>query len=82
MGEVLYFPCTNKTIMTVAEAIEILKTLPPDFKLMIEDVSDSGWREEIEVTEIRIEPNWDSSAYNNWNNKMPMTSATHCVTFY
>ena len=24
MGEVLYFPCTNKTIMTVAEAIEIL----------------------------------------------------------
>ena len=82
MGEVLYFPCTNKTNMTVAEAIEILKTLPPDFKLMIEDVSDSGWREEIEVTEIRIEPNWESSAYNNWNNKMPMTSATHCVTFY
>ena len=51
--------------MTVAEAIEIFKTLPPDFKLMIEDVSDSGWREEIEVTEIRIEPIWDSSAYNN-----------------
>lgn len=55
--------------MTVAEAIEIFKTLPPDFKLMIEEVSDSGWREGVEVTEIRIEPNWD-------------TSATHCVTFY
>lgn len=68
--------------MTVAEAIEILKTLPPDFKLMKEEVSDSGWREEIEVTEIRIEPNWDSSAYRNWDNNSPMTSATHCVTFY
>ena len=68
--------------MTVAEAIEILKTLPPYFKLMIEEVSDSGWREEIEVTEIRIEPNWESSAYRDWDRKSPMTSATHCVTFY
>lgn len=78
----LYFPRNKKPIMTVAEAIEILKTLPPDFKLMIEEVSDSGWREEIEVTEIRIEPNWESSAYRDWDRNSPMTSATHCVTFY
>lgn len=68
--------------MTVAEAIEILKTLPPDFKLMIEDVSDSGWREEIEVTEIRIEPNWDSSAYRGWDRNSPMTPDTHYVSVY
>ena len=68
--------------MTVAEAIEILKALPPDFKLMIEEVSDSGWREDIEVTEIRIIPNWESSAYRNWDKNSPMTPDTHCVTFY
>ena len=78
----IYFPRNKKAIMTVAEAIEILKTLPPDFKLMKEEVSDSGWREEIEVTEIRIEPNWESSAYRDWDRKSPMTSATNCVTFY
>lgn len=78
----LYYPGNKKPIMTVAEAIEILKTLPPDFKLMIENVSDSGWREEIEVTEISIEPNWESSAYHDWDRNSPMTPATHCVTFY
>ena len=78
----IYSPRNKKPIMTVAEAIEILKTLPPNFKLMIEDVSDSGWREEIEVTEIRIEPNWESSAYRDWDRNSPMTPATHCVTFY
>lgn len=68
--------------MTVAEAIEILKTLPPDFKMMIEEVSDSGWREDVEVTEIRVVPNWESSAYRNWDKNSPMTPDTHCVTFY
>lgn len=68
--------------MTVAEAIEILKTLPPNFKLIIEEVSDSGWREDVEVTEIRVVPNWESSAYRNWDKNSPMTPDTHCVTFY
>lgn len=68
--------------MTVVEAIEILKTLPPDFKLMIEEVSDSGWREDVEVTEIRVVPNWESFAYRNWDKNSPMTPDTHCVTFY
>ena len=67
--------------MTVAEAIEILKTLPPDFILMREEVSDSGWREDVEIEEIEITPIWESSAYFNWNSNMPMTSKTHCVTF-
>ena len=78
----LYSPRNKKPNMTVAEAIEILKTLPPDFKLTIEEVSDSGWREDVEVTEIRVVPNWESSAYRNWDKNSPMTPDTHRVTFY
>lgn len=67
--------------MTVAEAIEELKKLPPNLKLMMEYVSDCGWREDVEVTEIVIEPNWDSSAYRDWDRKSPITPDTHYVTF-
>ena len=67
--------------MTVAEAIKILKKLPPDFILMREEVSDSGWREDVEVESIEITPIYESYDYRQWNRTKPMTSKTHCVTF-
>ena len=67
--------------MTVAEAIEILKTFPPDFILMREDVSDSGWREDVEIEEVEITPIWESDDYRYWDRTKPMTPKTHCVTF-
>lgn len=67
--------------MTVAEAIEILKTLPPDFILMREDVSDSGWREDVEIENIEITPIWEGDDYRCWDRTKPMTNKTHCVTF-
>lgn len=78
----LNFPRNNiSDTMTVAEAIEILKTLPPDFILMREEVSDSGWREDVEIENIEITPNWESYDYHCWDRTKPMTSKTHCVTF-
>ena len=67
--------------MTVAEAIEILKKLPSDFILMREEVSDSGWREDVEIESIEITPIYDSYEYRYWNRTKPMTSKTHCITF-
>lgn len=67
--------------MTVTEAIKILKKLPPDFILMREEVSDSGWCEDVEIESIEITPIYHSYDYRYWDKTTPMTSKTHCVTF-
>lgn len=70
--------------ITVAELIEQLKLLPQDMIVMQEEVSDSGWREEVPVERARVTPRWESQAYFEWTQQRPLpppTSKTHCVTF-
>ena len=70
--------------ITVAELIEQLKLLPQDMIVMQEEVSDSGWREEVPVQRAVVMPRWDSYAYTEWSNQRPLppvTAKTHCVTF-
>lgn len=70
--------------ITVAELIEQLKELPGDMIVMQEEVSDSGWREEVPVQRAVITPRWESQAYFEWTRQRPLppiTSETHCVTF-
>lgn len=70
--------------ITVAELIEQLKKLPQDMMVIREEVSDSGWREDVGVTEVVIEPLYDSPAYHEYcySKDKVMTSKTHCVTLY
>lgn len=70
--------------ITVAELIEQLKKLPQDMMVVREEVSDSGWREDVGVTEAIIQPLYDSSAYREYcySKDKVMTSKTHCVTLY
>jgi hypothetical protein len=42
--------------ITVAELIEQLKLLPQDMVVMQEEVSDSGWREEVPVQRAVVTP--------------------------
>lgn len=70
--------------ITVAELIEQLKALPQDMVVMQEEVSDSGWREEVPVQRAVVTPIWESQAYFEWSHQRPqppVTSKTHCVTF-
>ena len=70
--------------ITVAELIEQLKLLPQDMVVMQEEVSDSGWREEVPVQRAVVTPMWDTQAYYEWSRQRPLppvTSATHCVMF-
>lgn len=70
--------------ITVAELIEQLKRLPQDMIVMQEEVSDSGWREEVPVERAVVTPRWESSAYSEWTRQRPhppVTAKTHCVTF-
>lgn len=70
--------------ITVAELIEQLKLLPQDMIVMQEEVSDSGWREEVSVERARVTPMWESQAYFEWSRQRPLppvTNKTHCVTF-
>lgn len=70
--------------ITVAELIEQLKQLPQDMIVMQEEVSDSGWSEEVPVQRAVVTPRWESSAYLNWSRQRPLppvTNKTHCVTF-
>lgn len=70
--------------ITVAELIEQLKKLPQDMVVVREEVSDSGWREDVGVTEAVIVPRWDTDAYREWcrTKNAPITSENHCVTLY
>ena len=70
--------------ITVAELIEQLKQLPQDMIVMQEEVSDSGWSEEVPVQRAVVTPMWESNAYLEWSRQRPLppaTSKTHCVTF-
>ena len=70
--------------ITVAELIEQLKLLPQDMVVMQEEVSDSGWREEVPVQRAVVTPKWESQAYFEWSRQRPqppITNKTHCVTF-
>lgn len=70
--------------ITVAELIEQLKKLPQDMIVMQEEVSDSGWSEEVPVQRAVVTPMWESSAYSEWARQRPLppvTNKTHCVTF-
>lgn len=69
-------------MITVAELIEQLKKLPQDMIVVREEVSDSGWREDVPVTEAIIIPQWDSAEYRDYeySKDKVMTSKTHCVT--
>jgi hypothetical protein len=70
--------------ITVAELIEQLKELPQDMVVMQEEVSDSGWREEVPVQRAKVSPMWESQAYFEWSRQRPqppVTNKTHCVTF-
>lgn len=70
--------------ITVAELIEQLKALPQDMVVMQEEVSDSGWREEVPVQRAVVTPMWESHAYFEWSRQRPqppVTNKTHCVTF-
>ena len=70
--------------ITVAELIEQLKQLPQDMIVMQEEVSDSGWREEVPVERAVVTPMWESNAYFEWSSQRPhppVTTKTHCVTF-
>ena len=70
--------------ITVAELIEQLKQLPQDMIVMQEEVSDSGWSEEVPVQRAVITPKWESQAYFEWSQQRPQlapTNKTHCVTF-
>lgn len=76
----------NKTMkgITVAELIEQLKQLPQDMIVMQEEVSDSGWSEEVPVQRAVVTPMWESSDYLDWSRQRPLppvTNKTHCVTF-
>ena len=70
--------------VTVAELIEQLKKLPQDMVVMEEEVSDSGWSEEVPVQRAVVTPLWDTQAYYEWSCQRPqppVTNKTHCVTF-
>ena len=70
--------------ITVAELIEQLKLLPQDMVVMQEEVSDSGWREEVPVQRAVVTPLWETQAYYEWSHQRPqppVTNKTHCVTF-
>ena len=70
--------------ITVAELIEQLKRLPQDMIVMQEEVSDSGWSEEVPVQRAVVTPKWESCAYLEWSCQrplLPVTNKTHCVTF-
>ena len=70
--------------ITVAELIEQLKQLPQDMIVMQEEVSDSGWSEEVPVQRAVVTPKWESCAYSEWARQRPQppaSSKTHCVTF-
>lgn len=70
--------------ITVAELIEQLRLLPQDMIVMQEEVSDSGWREEVPVQRAVVTPRWESFAYLEWERQRPLppiTNKTHCVTF-
>lgn len=70
--------------ITVAELIEQLKQLPQDMIVMREEVSDSGWREDVPVKEAVVTPMWDTQAYFEWTRQRPLppvTNKTHCVMF-
>lgn len=70
--------------ITVAELIEQLKQLPQDMIVMQEEVSDSGWCEEVPVQRAVVTPMWESQAYFEWAQQRPQpapTNKTHCVTF-
>ena len=70
--------------ITVSELIEQLKQLPQDMIVMQEEVSDSGWSEDVPVQRAVVTPMWESSAYSEWARQRPQppaTNKTHCVTF-
>jgi hypothetical protein len=70
--------------ITVAELIEQLKQLPQDMIVMHEEVSDSGWHEDVPVQRAVVTPIWESCAYSEWARlrpQPPVTNKTHCVTF-
>ena len=70
--------------ITVAELIEQLKQLPQDMIVMHEEVSDSGWSEDVPVQRAVVTPMWESYAYSEWARlrpQPPITNKTHCVTF-
>ena len=74
----------NQEGITVAELIEQLKKLPQDMFIFREEVSDSGWREEVPVKKAVITPMWEGCAYYEWSHTRPLppiTNKTHCVTF-
>lgn len=71
-------------MITVAELIEQLKKLPQDMMVVREEVSDSGWRETVSVTEAIIIPIYDSPAFLEYcySKDKVMTSKNHCVTLF